>query len=68
MNRESKEAVSVARGEFLTLQHSRGTHEHSMVLEGRWLWRSLQHVPLQQKWHMTGSGRMGSSRGHVTMR
>lgn len=44
-------------------QHSRGAHEHSMVLEGRWLWHGLHHVPSQRKWHMTGLGGMGSSRG-----
>lgn len=51
----------------LTLQHSTGAHEHSMVLEGRWLC-SRHHVPSQQKWHMTGLGGMGSSWDHVTMR
>lgn len=41
----------------------RCTRTLNMVLEGRWLWHGLHHVPSQQKWHMTGLGGMGSSWG-----
>lgn len=63
-----KEAVSETGGGCEHFNNSKGAHEHSMVLEGEWLWHDLHHVPSQWKWYMTGLGGMGSSWGHITMR
>lgn len=47
MNRErEKEAVSSTRVGLLAFQLSRGAHEHSMVLEGRWQWQGRAPCPI----------------------